>query len=115
MNIKVLTVRQPFSNWIMGGLKSLEVRSWRTKYRGRVYIHSAKSCDYPGGKFFLCGYILGHVDLVDIRKYQPEDIAGSRIAYLENRFAWVLENPNRIDPIPLKGQLGIFNAKISNN
>lgn len=46
---KVLSVKQPFAYLICAGIKDVENRTWKTKYRGRVLIHSSAkmNCDYP--------------------------------------------------------------------
>jgi len=36
--MKALTVRQPWAHHIAQGLKTIEVRSWRTSYRGPLLI-----------------------------------------------------------------------------
>lgn len=39
--MKALTVRQPYAGLISAGIKDVENRSWRTHYRGRLWIHAA--------------------------------------------------------------------------
>jgi hypothetical protein len=41
--MKALTVMQPFATLVAIGAKTLETRSWATKYRGRLAIHSSAS------------------------------------------------------------------------
>jgi hypothetical protein len=43
--MKVITVKQPWASLIVEGLKDIENRTWQTKYRGRVLIHSAVKPD----------------------------------------------------------------------
>lgn len=40
--MKLLSVRQPWANLIAMGHKSIETRSWPTKYRGPLAIHAGK-------------------------------------------------------------------------
>jgi hypothetical protein len=40
-----ISVRQPWAALIVAGLKSIEVRSWPTRRRGRVLIHAGKLID----------------------------------------------------------------------
>jgi hypothetical protein len=40
-----LSVKQPWAALLVVGLKSVEVRTWPTRKRGRVLIHAAKSID----------------------------------------------------------------------
>ena len=38
--VKVLTVKQPWASLIAYNYKHYEFRSWKTNYRGYVYIHA---------------------------------------------------------------------------
>ena len=38
--MKVLTIREPFATLIKNKVKYIETRSWKTNYRGELYIHS---------------------------------------------------------------------------
>lgn len=42
--MKALSIKQPWAALIAHGIKDIENRTWRTKFRGRIFIHaSAKS------------------------------------------------------------------------
>jgi len=128
--IKVLSIRQPWAWLICSGYKDIENRSWRTNYRGQLYIHAGKSfdwdaLDYLKGYFLneyyvsVCVYfgikgrmnirhhedfgaIVGSVNLTDC-------IQNSRSIWAQRGlFHWELHDPLELAPIPLKGQLGIF-------
>ncbi len=43
--LPVLSVRQPWASYIVGGLKSVELRTWSTGYRGWLWIHASKRPD----------------------------------------------------------------------
>lgn len=43
--MKALTVKNPWAWLIAHGIKDIENRTWRTNFRGRVYIHAAASLD----------------------------------------------------------------------
>ncbi|WP_374724125.1 ASCH domain-containing protein [Calidifontibacillus erzurumensis] len=45
MNLKVITIKQPWATLIALGEKRFETRSWQTKYRGKIAIHAGKSVD----------------------------------------------------------------------
>lgn len=107
MSARVLTVRQPFAAAILAGLKTIEYRSWPTKYRGTLLIHAAARRPTredleefpeldPAGLVYSA--ILGAVDLVGC-----EDI--------EIEFEWALENPRALaQPWPCSGKLGLWKA-----
>ena len=41
--MKVLTIREPFATLIKNKKKYIETRSWKTNYRGEIYIHAGVS------------------------------------------------------------------------
>lgn len=126
--MKAISIREPFATLIKDGIKHVETRSWKTNYRGKIYIHSCvakdKIKDYiqPLIKSELqYGYILCSADLVDciymdesyIERVKKEDYNNYLCGrYEPGRYGWVLENVEVLEkPIPAKGQLGIWNYK----
>ncbi|GKX29027.1 hypothetical protein SH1V18_15070 [Vallitalea longa] len=45
MQSKALTIIQPWATLIAMKAKKIETRSWKTKYRGEIYIHAGKKID----------------------------------------------------------------------
>ena len=43
--MKAITIKQPWASLIAFGEKYNETRSWRTKYRGEIFIHAGKQVD----------------------------------------------------------------------
>lgn len=39
--MKVLSIKEPFATLIANGLKKIETRSWKTNYRGEIFIHAS--------------------------------------------------------------------------
>ena len=39
--MKVLSIKQPWASLIVHGVKDIENRTWKTKFRGRVFIHAS--------------------------------------------------------------------------
>lgn len=122
--MKVLTIKQPYASLISSGYKRYEFRSWKTKYRGELYIHAGNGIDknrmnmikeydldYPNG------YIIAKVNLVDcilvdekmneeLRKENPQVYTHDYTGY----YAWKLEDVQIIDnPIKASGKLSIWN------
>ena len=76
--VRVLSIRQPFSGWIFGKpdtRKFIENRTWKTKYRGELFIHASGKweagyedirAEEAGVDRFKTGHIIGHVNLVEI-------------------------------------------------
>jgi hypothetical protein len=40
--MKALSVKQPWADLIVSGLKDIENRTWRTHFRGRIQIHASQ-------------------------------------------------------------------------
>lgn len=39
--MKVISIKEPFATLIMNKMKLIETRSWKTNYRGELYIHAS--------------------------------------------------------------------------
>ena len=50
--MKVITLKQPFASLIAEGYKEYEFRTWKTSYRGEIYIHAGLSIDKEAMKRF---------------------------------------------------------------
>lgn len=123
--MKALSVKQPWASFIATGEKTVECRSWPTKYRGQLIICSSKGDDFldytdrgleedvllPGGM------ALGVVELVDCQRMRKEDIynavlpEGMEEEVLKG-YAWHLKRLYEIVPVPVKGRLGLYNLDI---
>ena len=129
--MKALSLTQPWATLVATGKKKVETRTWRTKYRGALYIHAAK--DFPGdaAKFAEAERALGRLParvprgavvaiarLVDVRR--TEDVVQTVSAleryygdYSPGRFAWFLEDVKELpEPIPYRGELGLFEVEL---
>lgn len=62
---KVITVRQPWATLLASGKKRIETRSWKTNYRGELYIHASMKdplfgiSDMPDGAWHKALILLG--------------------------------------------------------
>ena len=125
--MKVISIKEPFASLIKDGIKIYETRSWKTNYRGEIYIHASKTTSTSDNKEnaleFLKsdikpGYILCKCRLVDCIEMNEEFISyinNETTEYLyghyaPGRYAWKLELLEVLEtPIKAKGQLGIWN------
>lgn len=105
--MKALSVRQPWADKILRGEKTIEVRTWTTRYRGPVLIcASAKKCDDLPTGITICV-----AQLVDIRPIAKDDESAACCEVDPSReFAWVLADVRPVDAVPIKGKLGLFEA-----
>lgn len=137
--MKILSVQQPFATLIVLGLKPDETRSWERKHRGEIGIHASmkidkESCRREPIKSALAahgynesnlptGAIIGIGNLTGCHKViedcghaallgNGEIIEGDNYFfgwYDPDRFAWRMADMRQIEPIPAKGQLGLWN------
>lgn len=128
--MKVLTLNEPFATLIMNKKKYIETRSWKTNYRGELYIHAGKkkidkkiyereeliklinNDEMHNSKIICkcdlvdCIYMTDeYIQYIKDNEYQ-QFVCGE---YKVGRYAWILDNIELIDPIVAKGQLGIWN------
>ncbi len=108
--MKAISVKQPWANLIASGSKTIETRTWMTKYRGPLLIVSSKKPSiYPAG----CAVAL--VDLVDCRVMESDDVDNAYCPIYPKAKAWVLENIRRVKPILVKGALSVFECGLEEN
>ena len=125
--MKVLTIKEPFATLIMNEIKHIETRSWKTNYRGEIYIQASiskirkeiyerkelvklfENLDMHYGNIICKAYLKNCIymdeDFIKSVNYQ-EYVCGR---YEVGRYAWILDNVEIISPIKVKGKLGIWN------
>ena len=129
--MKVLSLTEPCATLIKEKRKLIETRSWKTDYRGELYIHASITKipkDWKEDKEFMAlvndvplnfGNIICKCNLVDcvyMTKEYVEDIKKNNHQeyicgkYEEGRYAWILSDIIPLEmPIKAKGQLNIWN------
>jgi len=104
IRLKAVSVMQPWANRIVSGRKTIEVRNWRTSYRGPLLIVSSKKPPIPPA-----GYALAIATLIMCRDMTPGDEFAAQCPCERGDVAWVLDGPLwRLKPFPVTGALGIF-------
>lgn len=125
--MKVISIKEPFATLIKDKVKTYETRSWKTNYRGEIYIHASmllsKSENVETANKYLKseinpGYILCRCELIDCIPMTKEFIdyiysqtnESNYGRYEEGRYAWELKVLEVLqNPISAKGKLGIWN------
>lgn len=108
-----LSVRQPWASLIAWGEKTVEVRTWRTPYRGPLLIHaSGPDVDAGDGCIAPGGYAIAVAILVDVRPLTPADLEAACMDEMPDGpcFAWVLADAAEVEPRPAKGKLHLWEA-----
>ena len=130
--MKTLTIKQPWATLIIQGDKRFEFRSWKTSYRGDLLIHAGKGIDKEAMKRLKkyipedmpLGKIIGKVKLVDCIKMSPEFkemlLKENNEIYTKSSFqdnyGCQVENVEVFNhPIPVKGQLSLWEYEVEEN
>src|SRR5579875_237489 len=120
-NMTCLSLRQPWLELILNGQKTIEVRTWRSRYRGPLLLHASRSIDWDACVHFgirpdslATGALLGSVELVDCVTFTRDtwqSLAPAHLNYRDFRpglIGWFFRDPQRLEPTPFRGQLGLF-------
>lgn len=142
MKYKAISIKQPYATLLLMGIKKFETRSWKTKFRGEICIHSSKAVDKEGMKIlkevlgqkfnsldFPTGAILGKIQILDCFQCVKKDNNrvlldnGKEISNTESeyyfgdfsvgRYAWEIKPIIKFEnPIYCNGKLGIWELEI---
>jgi len=138
--MKALTIKQPWASLIAHGIKDVENRTWKTNYRGRIYIHASTprkfKVDLTDDQTRLAlpvlqtamegtmafGAIIGEVDIVDCVLNHPSIWAEKSMASKDWQkegnlyvYNWVLANPVLYDEpiLEVKGKLSFWEFDVA--
>lgn len=115
--MKALSIKQPWASLIAHGIKDIENRTWKTNFRGKIFIHaSAKSAGVPiellnedqiralQNGFCELHYptsaIIGEVDIV--------------ACTINHHSIWAEKTPSLYDDVPIKDRVIIWNWVLAN-
>lgn len=135
--MKALTLRQPWATIVADKLKTIEVRTWSTKYRGPLVIHAGKGWDVDGWQRFAMkipdagqraefyeqcqddrGRAIARTKLIDVIEYPDPDSFlkdferhfNPFTRFREGLFGWVFARTFRLaNPVEIRGSLGLWN------
>ena len=123
--MKAITILQPWASLIACGAKRIETRSWSTSHRGPLAIHAGRTVpimdlftprveaalwneDTPFGKVIAIAELVDCVEMTIERIAEWRDMYGDdEIAFGHfepGRYAWILANVRRIEPVLAKGR-----------
>jgi len=90
--MKALSMKQPVPELILQKKKTIELRKWNTKFRGKFLLHAS---------------------LGEIRSMKDKHLASEDWFVPHKTFGFILKNPERLsNPIKIKGQLYFFEVNI---
>ena len=102
--MRALSLRQPWASLIADGRKTIETRTWRTRYQGPLAIHASARpyADLPTGGIVAVAWLYG------CRPMEEADEDAACIALYEGAYAWLLTNVKPVALTPCKGRLGLW-------
>ena len=122
--MKAIVLTHPWAYLVAYGIKTLETRTWTTRYRGPLAMIASKNFDQKGEEMlkrsgirlpmphdYVFGAVLSTHVLRDVFLYTEEHVAQGLFPFNPNerRFAWdLIDRKLLTKPIRVKGQLGIF-------
>ena len=78
--MKCLSLKQPFADLLALGEKTVELRKWNTKFRGKFLIHASKNMDIEACERLdididklTKGAIIGSAFLYDVKEYKNQE------------------------------------------
>jgi len=115
--VKAINVRQPWASLLRDGIKTIELRSWNTHYRGAVVVCASGS--KPTGEYASVarerglveaprGVVMCLVDIVDSVPAVASDEARACFRVPHGHFAWRVRLVTRLDPVPVRGRLNFW-------
>jgi len=113
VTMRLLTVQQPWADLIADGRKTLELRSWTTKYRGPVLILAAMGVTRHEHSWPVSarrGLVVAEVVLLDVRVATQSDEAGACLLPPSGSFAWHIRLTRRPPSVRWRGTLGLTRA-----
>jgi len=123
--MKCLSLKQPFAELLVSGKKTIELRTWNTKFRGEFLVHASKKIDKEmcnknkiDPSSVTTGAIIGKATLYDVKFYNNRDLflkdrnkhlAGTK--YSDHKYGFLVKNARRFKiPLFIPGKLGFFNV-----
>jgi hypothetical protein len=134
MQIKAISLWQPWASLVAIRAKQYETRHWTTRYRGKIAIHAAKRWtreekDLTRSPWFYEALKAAGIDAMnmplggivavgELTAIYKSELLYPKISdqerafgnYQAGRFAWRLENIQPVEFIPLVGRQGLFDV-----
>lgn len=120
--MKAISVRQPYAYGIETGIKTVEVRSWRTDYRGDLLICSSRQWalvpsldpNELNPALFPQGVSICVVTLKDVVLLTKELLPYAGVDEMPETdrplYGWLLENPRPVYHVDVRGKLHLFDV-----
>jgi len=123
---KCLSLKQPFAELLVSGKKTIELRTWNTKFRGEFLVHASKKMDKEAFEknridpdSLIVGAIIGKAILFDVKFYKNRNLflkdRSKHLAatkYSDHRYGFLIRAARRFrKPLIIPGRLRFFNVE----
>ncbi len=124
--MKALSIRQPWTELILQGRKTIELRTFNTPYRGTLLLHAAQRMKMEACQTYALnpdtlarGALVGQVELVAVLELDETQYEALREEHLcptqwtgEKLYAWQFRHPTRLPhEIAMHGKQGLFSVE----
>ena len=120
--MKCLSVRQPFADLLALGQKTIELRNWNEKFRGKFLIHASQKINSEAynrlgidKKNLIKGKIIETACLYDVKEYQSyEEFNKDEQKHFSKNFGkykygFLIKDARKCkNPIPYSGKVRFF-------
>jgi GNAT superfamily N-acetyltransferase len=122
--VKTLSVKQPWAELIAQGIKTVELRTWATTHRGPLLIAAGQAYDARGAHHNVDGprgvacctvallacrpALIGDAHNAGVPALLMADLLEQCDARGRALYAWVLADARRANPVPIRGQLSLY-------
>lgn len=114
--MKTISIQQPWASLLAERVKTVELRGWKTNYRGQLLIRASRNCpvrweDDNGKRVKLPTECLLWVgELVDVHPMQPQESVGAMSIYSNDEFSWIINFQYHVKPFPAAGKLKLYDT-----
>ena len=128
--MKCLSLKQPYAELVVSGRKTIELRTWNTRFRGAFVVHASGNVDREAclahgisphsvvrraavGKAFL-HEVKEYASAKELAEDSCGHLATGRYAYEYPVYGFVLKDAAMFaKPVYMPGRLGFFEANIT--
>lgn len=127
--MKCLSIKQPFAELVVQRRRTIEIRTWNTKFRGEFLVHASQRIDKEICKLYnidpsklIYGAIIGKAFLYDVKEYKSakeflkdKNQHLATVRYAGHKYGFLLRDAKRLEkPVYMPGRLNFFNVEIAN-
>lgn len=112
--MKALSIQPFYATMIAIGAKFIELRTWKTDYRGWLLICSSSAKTKMEKKSMVSGHAVAIAELTDIRPFNNDTDRDDAFLYDDETFegySWIFDRVVAIKPFPIKGKLHLYDVE----